>query len=107
MRRFADLGGLGEVSCAKSWEISGPVPAPRRLRWAGVPRLGAYRPSSVPRGVADRPRAATWSASLGGGPPDEQGTYNLYTSWPERKRALGLWHEKLAPLENEGDQRAA
>lgn len=30
-----------------------------------------------------------------------EGTYNLYTYWPERKRALGLWHEKLASLESE------
>jgi hypothetical protein len=26
-------------------------------------------------------------------------TYNLYNYWPERKHALGLWHEKLLRLE--------
>jgi len=30
-----------------------------------------------------------------------EGTYNLYTYWPERKRALSLWHEKLSGLEGE------
>jgi integrase len=36
-----------------------------------------------------------------------EGTYNLYTYWPERKQALGLWHEKLIRLESEARQRAA
>jgi hypothetical protein len=36
-----------------------------------------------------------------------EGTYNLYNYWPERKQALGLWHEKLLRLESEARQRAA
>lgn len=36
-----------------------------------------------------------------------EGTYNLYNYWPERKQALGLWHEKLLRLESEAHQRAA
>ncbi len=36
-----------------------------------------------------------------------EGTYDLYTYWPERKQALGLWHEKLARLESEAHQRTA
>jgi hypothetical protein len=34
-----------------------------------------------------------------------EGTYNLYTYWPERKQALNLWHEKLARLESETNGR--
>jgi hypothetical protein len=26
------------------------------------------------------------------------GTYNLYSYWPERKEALKLWHRKLGAL---------
>jgi len=26
------------------------------------------------------------------------GTYNLYSYWPERKEALRLWHHKLTSL---------
>jgi len=38
---------------------------------------------------------------------DLEGTYNLYTYWPERKRALSLWQEKLSGLEREAVQGAA
>lgn len=36
-----------------------------------------------------------------------EGTYNLYNYWPERKRALGIWHEKLTRLERGTLQEAA
>jgi hypothetical protein len=27
------------------------------------------------------------------------GTYNLYTYWPERREALRIWHGKLAAIQ--------
>jgi integrase len=112
-RRSLEVGGRGPLFWARDSRVTYPEPLrlanvefrrlsglenirPHDFRRTGrthIPALG------VPESVAE--------ALLNHVKGEIEGTYNLYNYWPERKQALGLWHEKLARLEGEAHQRAA
>ncbi len=112
-RRCLEVGGKGPLFWAR--DLRSLYPEPLRVANAEFRRLSGLeniRPHDFRRtgrthlpalGVLDSVAEALLNHVKG----EIEGTYNLYTYWPERKQALGLWHEKLARLESEAHQRAA
>lgn len=112
-RRCLEVGASGSLF----WQGAQNEHYPQALRDANVEfrrlsKLENIRPHDFRRtgrthlpalGVAE----SVGEALLNHVKDDLEGTYNLYTYWPERKRALSLWHEKLSGLEREALQRAA
>ena len=112
-RRRLEVGGRGPLFWARDSRET--YPQPLRLANAEFRRLSGLkniRPHDFRRtgrthlpalGVLDSVAEALLNHVKG----DIEGTYNLYNYWPERKQALGLWHDKLARLESEARQQAA
>lgn len=112
-RRCLEVGGRGPLFWAR--DIRHTYPQPLReanVEFRRLSGLANVRPHDFRRtgrthvpalGVAESVAEALLNHVKG----DLEGTYNLYTYWPERKQALGLWHEKLTRLEGEAHQRAA
>jgi len=112
-RRSLEVGGRGPLFWARDSRET--YPQPLRLANAEFRRLSGLeniRPHDFRRtgrthlpalGVLDSVAEALLNHVKG----EIEGTYNLYNYWPERKQALGLWHDKLARLESESRQRAA
>lgn len=112
-RRCLEVGGRGPLFWTR--DSRSTYPQPLRLANVEFRRLSGLeniRPHDFRRtgrthipalGVLDSVAEALLNHVKG----EIEGTYNLYNYWPERKQALGLWHEKLTRLESESHQRAA
>ena len=111
-RRLAEVGGKGPLF----WDTRGddyPQPlrnANRQLR--ELTELQDIRPHDFRRtgrthisGLGVRDEVA--EALLNHAKEEVNGTYNLYTYWPERKEALKLWHAKLERLRAQDVPEAA
>lgn len=106
-RRCLEVGGRGPLFWAR--ETGHTYPQALRIANAEFRRLSGLeniRPHDFRRtgrthipalGIAE----SVAEALLNHVKDDLTGTYNLYDYWPERKRALELWHEKLIRLEGE------
>jgi integrase len=103
-RRFLAVGGKGFLF----WNISPGDDYPCQLKRANrelreLTRLADIRPHDLRRtgrthvsGLGIRDEVA--EALLNHAKETVNGTYNLYTYWPERQEALRLWHNKLAQI---------
>jgi integrase len=112
-RRLAAVKGTGPLF----WKITPGDDYPRQLKEANrelreLTGLPGIRPHDLRRtgrthvsglGVRDE----VGEALLNHAKEAINGTYNLYSYWPERKEALGLWHRKLAGLQRCHEQEAA
>lgn len=104
-RRIAQTNGTGPLF----WKITPGDDYPRQLKDANrelreLTSLKDIRPHDLRRtgrthvsglGVRDE----VGEALLNHAKETVNGTYNLYSYWPERKDALRLWHWKLATLQ--------
>ena len=99
-RRFLAVGGRGPLFWAWSPRYSCPQLKPSNVKLRELTGLDDIRPHDLRR------TARTHLASLGVPREvaeacmnhvqgDVEGTYNLYSYWPERKEALARWHAKL------------
>jgi integrase len=114
-RRCLEVGGRGPLFWARDSRSTYPQPLRlanvefQRLSGLGLENIRPYdfrrtgRTHIPALGVLDSVAEALLKHVKG----EIEGTYNLYNYWPERKQALGLWHEKLTRLESEAHQRAA
>lgn len=112
-RRILEVGGVGPLF----WTVNPGDDYPRQLKDANkelreLAKLKDIRPHDFRRtgrthisglGVRDE----VGEALLNHAKETVNGTYNLYTYWPERKEALRIWHEKLGRLKEEALQLAA
>jgi integrase len=111
-RRIAQMDGAGPLF----WKITPGDDYPRQLKDANrelreLTGLRDIRPHDLRRtgrthvsglGVRDE----VGEALLNHAKETVNGTYNLYSYWPERKEALNLWHWKLSALQGR-EQEAA
>jgi integrase len=100
-RRILAVGGKGFLF----WNVKPGDDYPRQLKDANkelreLTKLTDIRPHDFRRtgrthvsGLGVRDEVA--EALLNHAKETVNGTYNLYTYWPERKEALKLWHAKL------------
>ena len=112
-RRCQEVGGRGPLFWARDPRYTYPQPLrDANVEFRRLSGLENIRPHDFRRtgrthipalGIAE----SVAEALLNHVKDDLEGTYNLYNYWPERKRALGLWHEKLMGLESAAHQRAA
>ena len=101
-RRYREVGGKGPLF----WRGNPGKFYPRELTAANaefreLTNLKDIRPHDLRRtgrthisglGVSEAVAEALLNHAKG----EIEGTYNLYSYWPERKAALALWHEKLS-----------
>jgi integrase len=112
-RRLLEVGGTGPLF----WKVNPEDEYPRQLKDANkelreLTKLKDIRPHDLRRtgrthisGLGIRDEVA--EALLNHAKETVNGTYNLYSYWPERKEALRIWHEKLNRLREEALQQAA
>ncbi|MEA2603385.1 MAG: hypothetical protein QOF89_4377 [Acidobacteriota bacterium] len=103
-RRILQVGGTGPLF----WKVNPEDDYPRQLKEANkklreLTKLKDIRPHDLRRtgrthisGLGIRDEVA--EALLNHAKETVNGTYNLYSYWPERKEALRIWHEKLNRL---------
>lgn len=112
-RRLAECGGKGPLFWAnvdRTKDYPGQLTrATREIR--ELTGLANYRPHDNRRTARTHfeilgIRSEVAEALLNHQKGEIEGTYALYTYWPERKEALRFWHEKLASL-REGQSKLA
>ncbi|MFL6203501.1 MAG: tyrosine-type recombinase/integrase [Thermoanaerobaculia bacterium] len=104
-RRYAECGGKGSLFWA---EVDRTKDYPEQLTRANreirkLTGLENYRPHDNRRTARTHfeilgIRSEVAEALLNHQKGEIEGTYALYTYWPERKEALSLWHRKLEAL---------
>jgi hypothetical protein len=113
-RRFLECGGKGPLFWVN---VDRTTDYPEPLRRAsqevrGLTGFENYRPNDNRRTARThleilgvRPEVA--EAILNHQKGEIEGTYALYSYWPERKEALRLWHQKLETLKAGAQEQAA
>lgn len=113
-RRYLECGGTGSLFWSK---VDRTTDYPEPLRKATqelreLTGLENYRPNDNRRTARThfeilgiRPEVA--EALLNHQKGEIEGTYALYTYWPERKEALRIWHRKLETLRQGAQEQAA
>jgi integrase len=113
-RRYVECGGKGSLFWAN---VDRTKDYPEQLTRANreireLTGLENYRPHDNRRTARTHfeilgIRAEVGEALLNHQKGEIEGTYALYTYWPERKEALSLWHRKLEALRQGTQEKAA